>query len=442
MSIQQTDYDRSAYVTFVNSSPLISSRIGLVASCRERRASSDSYGIRNWIARGGNRWGVYPAPESVFGGGSSNWQWSYASAIGEAVERISLSHYSFADLKVLPFRDVDEPFCQQDELNFYLDEQFLDSRFPLQKPDFSQPIAWVKGWSLVKERQAYIPASLVYLPYQQFEKEPIFTYPISIGTSCARSKEVAATLAILELIERDAWSMVWEARANVPEIHPDDIKEMPAALEASSIGLQLRAYSLTNDTGVPSVLAVVLNDNSLPSLAVGTAARLNIYDALERAVSEAITSWRSSAYLCNNIEINSPEISLKNDKHVDFSLQSLFYSRRENRVHFDFLLKNCSNYIRMSSIKIIDGHRSGLKTIKEMFSASGHDVCLLELTQCDASEVGLSVVRAVSTSLIRQPLGLLRPLAHPRLSKVPRDMGWVKKDMSPNALLQNEHPFP
>ncbi|WP_151343715.1 YcaO-like family protein [Rhizobium leguminosarum] len=431
-----------AYQTFTFSRPLISSKIGLASSCLERRASPDRYTTRNWLATGGKKWGRHLAPERVFGGGSANWQWAYASAIGEAVERTSLSNYNPNDFTVLPFEQMPLSFSSAKELLFYLDSQYADPTFPIAKPDFEKPIAWVKGWSLADRAEAYLPASLVYLPYRHLSQEPIFTDLISTGTSCARTKDKAAALAILELVERDAWTMVWETRAKVAEIHPDEIKAVPAVVAAEQNGLQLRAFNLTNDTNIPAVIAIAINETSLPALAIGTAARLSPYEALERAISEAITSWRSTAYLCVNGIRKLDAESLQNRRHTDFSLQSLFYADPQNSHHFSFLLQQNSNYVGLEALVPEQYNQGDLRQLRKLLTDSGHNVCLFNLTQCEAEEVGLYVVRAVSTSLIRQSLGLLRPLAHPRLLNIPKKLGRIAEDLNVKDLLQSSHPFP
>ncbi|MBF0110462.1 MAG: YcaO-like family protein [Magnetococcales bacterium] len=434
--------DDPAVQTVVFSKPLISARIGLIASCRERRAYPDGYHIRNWLTVTGNRWARYAAPEKIYGGGSLDWTAAYASAIGEAVERTSLSYYDHRDLFVARFDLVDRAFCERESFLFYLDAQYADPGFPFRKPDFSQPIAWVKGWSLTEQKAVHVPASLVYMPYQPRPGEPLFTDSVSVGTSCARSPNTAAVLAILELVERDAWTMVWETRACVPEISPGDIEQIPVVMMAMGHGLHIRVFDLTNDTGIPSFLAICLSDDSLPSLAIGTAARLNPRDAIECAISEAITSWRSTSYLCMDGVVDLDAKTLQNRRRTDFSLQSLYYANPDNRHHFDFLLRQNSPHVRIEHLSFLESEGRDLERIKTIMMATGHRVVLFDLTQRDAELVGLYVVRAVSTSLMRQPLGLLRPLAHPRLFTFFRERGLVDEGVRPEDLLQSFHPFP
>ena len=458
---------------------LISKRLGLIHSLAERRSGLDNFSLTDYVAwLGDSRPVTSSSVQKVNGGNSPDRIKALAAAIGESVERYSLSLYHPTKLKWATFQEIGTSGCKLEDLTWFLDEQYQAPEFPLLKPNqdwkTARYVAWVEGYSSAKQSKIYFPASLVFLPYSFGPNEPAFSYQVSSGTSCARSLYEAALRATLEVIERDALTICWESRSPYPAINQAVVAEAASNLfssisSISSIGrlarsVELYAYDITTDLEIPVILTLaVASQGGSPAIAIGVAADFDAWSALSKSVAEAITSWRSTAYLCREEKRSAPEILADMRRRTVLTDHALYYSHKESLSHFNFLLDaplslkapnrfNCPAKPRLGGNNAQpENSQALLSECKNRLSQAGHDLLLFDLTQTDIAEAGLYVVRAIVPTLVRQTIGLfVRHLRNPRIWEVPHRLGYASQSnssasaggISQNDLLRNLHPFP
>ena len=82
-----------------------------------------------------------------------------------------------------------------------------------------------------------VPAALVFVPYQyrKGNQDVPITQPISTGLACGCSYEEAAISGLCEVIERDAFTLTWQARLGhrliLHETIPPSARELVRRLE-------------------------------------------------------------------------------------------------------------------------------------------------------------------------------------------------------------------
>jgi ribosomal protein S12 methylthiotransferase accessory factor len=423
---------------------LCSPRLGLVQRFQERRADDDGLQIVDYIAWLSRPHGAAGEVARVYGGGSHIRTRARAAALGEAVERYCLSLYDPGSLCAGTAAEIPSA-AALDELTWFLDAQYSDPRFPLRRPSADRRFAWECGYSLRTGRAAWLPASLVYIPYAAPPGEPPLSDQVSSGTSCARSPAQAAYRAILELVERDALTICWESEAPYPPLDPAEVAAAAAGADRKGARIGFRSFDLTTDVQIPVVLTLALAERGKPAVAIGVAADLDAPSALRRSVEEAVTSWRSAAYLCCHDSASAAEIYQRMLRRTDFAHHSLFYAQPENRAHFDFLLDSPlprAAPARPAAAPEADS-AALLRECSRRLLAAGHEIVLFDLTRCDVAAVGLHVVRAVSTTLVRQTIGLfLRHLRNPRIAAVPYRLGYLDRPPATERILANARPAP
>jgi thiazole/oxazole-forming peptide maturase SagD family component len=210
--------------------------------------------------------------------------------------------------------------------------------------------------------------------------------------------------------------------------------------------LRFRAFDLTVDHAVPAFLVLALAD-ARPALAIGTAADLIPARALRRAVGEAMTSWRSAAAICRRDAASSQEILRRMTRRSSLVDHSLYYAQPESLRHFEFLLHSGLPPRSIPSFGVWDDLPSSMEDRIEQvvgrLRQAGHDVVLFDVTQPDVSVLGLHVVRAVSTTLVRPTIGLrARHLGNQRIRSVPWQLGYVAYPPSIDDLLAAQNPAP
>jgi thiazole/oxazole-forming peptide maturase SagD family component len=192
-------------------------------------------------------------------------------------------------------------------------------------------------------------------------------------------------------------------------------------------------------------LTLALADRGRPAVAIGVAADLDPWGALRRSAEEAVTSWRSAAYVCQRDQASGSEVLERMRHQTSFTLHSLYYSQPENRKHFDFLLDSPLPVVSLAGRQRPAGTGPAdlLGECARRLTGKGHEAVLFDLTQCDVEEVGLHVVRAVSTTLVRQTLGLtLRHLRNPRIGAVPYRLGYTDRPVPHERILEALRPAP
>ena len=75
----------------------------------------------------------------------------------------------------------------------------------------STPLHWTTAYSITQDQPVLVPASFVYLPYYfESASESPSHNPISTGLACGSNLAPAIYKAILEVIERDAFMIMWQ----------------------------------------------------------------------------------------------------------------------------------------------------------------------------------------------------------------------------------------
>ncbi len=135
--------------------------------------------------------------------------------------------------------------------------EYADPGCPFTVPVDTEPIRWVRGVDLQAAELTWVPSGMVFLTLEA-SSQPFVTS--SSGCAAHPSLPGAIRRALCEVIERDASSLIWNARLPV---HPLDER----VLEAPTLRLvetkRARAvesflFDGTTDLGVPVVLSLDL----------------------------------------------------------------------------------------------------------------------------------------------------------------------------------------
>lgn len=166
---------------------------------------------------------------------------------------------------------------------------------PLKSYSEDDIIEWVDGFSIVSGKERYVPAEAAFHPYSR--RNQLFRTNTN-GLAVGNSKEEAIYHAMMEVIERDAWSLFEAGKISGREINlsPDALSKFPMVkalvTKMRSSGIKVFAKDITSDVGVPTVAAAIddelTRDPALLSLGVGTHLMPEI--AAVRALTEAAQS--------------------------------------------------------------------------------------------------------------------------------------------------------
>ena len=391
---------------------------------------------------GGNR---------VWNGGTGvNLAAAVLAAIGEAVERYAASGYDVSDLPTVSRLSADDELLNVTTSHLQFSPSATgESRSPQTVGD---PIGcdptWgavhaVAGLDLQSGATIFVPAFAVYLPYAMPEDLPFRTVGLSSGLACHDSLASATLRGILELIERDAISLVWEKGITPCRLPEEWLRGWAGEMFAD--GDEVWAFDLTSNLFVagsasgheaaPRIPVAMVVSRSRDAdgtrrVAAGSACRLSLSDAVRDAACECAQSRLMIGRLLRPNRESKETVDLR-----DFRSHARYYSDHPDQFEagFEFLLS--AEPTRLPSEPSLGpeisvaGTPGRLAWLVDSLSSWLGPIVRVDLTQPWMRPLGLSVVRVVIPGLF--PLHADRaylPRQHPRwkLAVSALDVGEVR----------------
>ena len=221
---------------------------------------------------------------SIYAGKGATKDQAKASAMMEAFERYS------AELPEIENNIISACFNEIEEC---IDPKSLilpNLPFDPQKRELN----WVKAVNIKNDEEQLVPADAVFHPYTISNNFNLFKSNTN-GLASGNRIEEAIFHGMMEVIERDAWSLFEVKRKSAPEIDLETI-ENPLIRELldkfKKAGIDVKIVNLTSDVEAATIAAVsddtVLKDPALLTLGVGT--HLNPEIAVMRALTEVAQS--------------------------------------------------------------------------------------------------------------------------------------------------------
>jgi ribosomal protein S12 methylthiotransferase accessory factor len=437
--------------TIRRGSRLISRKVGLI-----RRVDETRYQAQDPVVFAA---GVLPADFSrclsggvaiKAGGAGDTAAVAMVSAIGEAVERHCACFLDRDEIVFGAFRDVAEDAVSPDLLRLFSREQI--EHFGPQGPDYfdeSSRIGWVWGYSLTDRRPRLVPASLVYLNYRPAEGEANIGINASTGLAAGTTREEAILSALLETVERDAFTLAWMHRRPGRQIDIDDEdtkRTLRVRLWADRPSVDVSFFDLTTDVRIPVVFVVMRRQAECgPVACVGAASRLSPRHAVHKCIQEAGQNFPYLRYLLDTEKDWQPAADFSN--LIDFDYHFLNYVKRPDLVPQAFaFFDKCEDRVALSQLPDRSTGRvlTDLEYCVAQLGEAGYEVIVTDITTPDIAEVGFSVVRVIVPGLVPLHGNHLRPfLGAPRLFEAPFRPWWDRHGWSPEGALNPfPHPFP
>jgi ribosomal protein S12 methylthiotransferase accessory factor len=341
-------------------------------------------------------------------------------AVAEGLERYAASTYRADQFVRAPGADLGASALDLDSIP-KCSQQELSSQFcPLSLPTKREPIRWVRGISLLDGRLTYLPAVMVYLHIRPETRAERIWLPISTGCAAHETYENALVHAILEVVERDAISLVWLQELELPRIEIDDpslIGPCWDRLERSSRDLEYAFFDATTDLGFPTIYALqVTRADRLATTLVSCATDLSASAAIAKVIRD-MAAVREAFREPRHVPANRAEFS-------DVFHGATYMARSEHSGAFDFLLRSKARRRLTEMVSPVSPGSDSLHFVLERLRQKRLEAFAVDLTTDEAIRSGFRVVRAIIPGL--QPLSFhhsARYLAHPRLYAAPRLMG-------------------
>lgn len=426
---------------------IVDNKVGIVNNVRELSRPAGSPEFFRFVAQACNtRAFVRQENFGAAGGASVDRGMALAKAIGEAIERYCGAIYDVEEFPLQAYESAPFSCVPPRELALYVPEQYSCPNFAFVPFEDTTPVRWAPTLDLMSEEICYVPAAMVFVPYTFYlgtGDSPILQ-PISTGLACHSSLPEATVSAICEVIERDAFTITWQARLSPPQISLDSLSDNNQELvdRVHRCGRSLTLFNITMDVGIPSILAVQRSTSpQVPAIVVSAASGLDPEHAVRKSIEEVAHTSRYMQELfaasLQHTQTSDYDNILNQDDHLGF------WALQENAPLCDFLFES-KERVPFSSLKnMSSGNPStDIEILLERVSAIGHRILVTDLTTPDVEELGLAVVRAIIPGFHPLFMGYkYRALGGSRLWKIPQTLGYrgVIRESGDNPL---PHPFP
>lgn len=302
-------------------------------------------------------------------------------------------------------------------------------------------VDWVPGTNLASGEFAYVPANLVYVPYKS-ANDIYFDRAISSGAALAESIDEAFQVGILEVIERDAVMLWWLAKLPAAKISSDVIRDagvQDIVTAAISMGYTIDILDITSDIGIPVVVSL-LRSRGLdygPSLAIGASARLNIKDAVKKAVTEMAHTlmWQNSMIEATDycsLPLDDMALTSISDHPL---LWTSFH--RETPLWFQD-----AHYSSVNKPYSLSAKPVSVRELANILVKKGYNCYGVEITTNDVAALGARVVKVVIPGLHPLEVGGYIHLSSSRLIQALRLGDQPSMSEIVNAINGLPHPFP
>lgn len=164
------------------------------------------------------------------------------------------------------------------------------------------PYLWVRGTSLISKRPTYVPAQLVSgrndIRHHESAHEPIIRQQNSNGLASWPTKTGAQLAGMLELIEREAYMIMWLNQLTLPRFSHETLAAFDARLAVlldTMKRYRLRMHVVRLLTDAPThAICVILEDRAGhgPRYSFGLKAHRSLTYAIEKAATEALRAHR------------------------------------------------------------------------------------------------------------------------------------------------------
>jgi ribosomal protein S12 methylthiotransferase accessory factor len=363
-----------------------------------------------------------------------------AAAIGETLERYAATYVPEHELVAASAAELGPSAATPETFALFAAEQHAIPGFPFVPFASETRVHWAPAQRVRDGTDAWVPAQLTYLGFPA-EEAPI-GYSTSNGLAAAEDWDTALLRALLELLERDAFMLAWNARLSFARLDWRRSPQLAAYhgryLEPSRA--RLTTVDLSPVHAVPTVLAVVRGNPG--ALVVGAGCAPTVDEAWKKSVTEAYAVRKAAREYAQ--EEPSSQFTTGFDDVREFADHIRVYAHEEHAWRASFLDAATASQ-PSSAVAPLEGRTASeqVQSVAQGLAARGIETYAVDVTSPDVRELGVVVARAIAPRLI--PLDVrhdARFLGGDRLYTAPVELGFADRPLSFDEINPDPHPFP
>ncbi|GCF09911.1 TOMM precursor leader peptide-binding protein [Dictyobacter arantiisoli] len=323
------------------------------------------------------------------------------------------------------------------------------------QPDLS--CHWIWGYSFQRQSPILIPEHCAYYGVPINQENPAFVYEISNGCALGNCLEEAIFHGMMEVVERDAFLLMWYARLGLPRLNLNSVSDPTIRLLIGHLehhsGYSIHVFNATLDHAIPCLCMLgvdVQQREGMPKVHVLAGSHPQPEQALTRALRELTSS------LALLPEENQQQRAHALEMLADASLvQSMpdhpqVYYLPEAFERFDFLYENKQPQQTFqeafsSSYQHPAEHldlRDDLENLMDYYLKRGTDIIVVDQTAPEHIPCGLRCVKVLMPGMLPMTFGQNnRRIQFERLHQLPFTLGYRDHPLTQAEINPHPHPF-
>ena len=338
------------------------------------------------------------------------------------------------------------------QLGVHADEQYKEQGYPFTPFHPDRKMNWVWGYSLIEKEPIFVPERLAYYSMGCGDG---FVFETSNGCAIGGSLEEAIFYGMMEVLERDSFLISWYAQLPLPQIDPYSSNDEELHLMIDRMqeltGYDLYLYNATMEHGIPCILTITKNgtsDTDRLNLMCAAGAHLDPVRAVKSAIFESVGlitplnkdfKKKKDEFLA--MYHDSSLVKKMDDHGMVYGLPEA-----EERLHF-LLNQNRPMQTFQEAFQPSKHHADltdDLNTMLQTFRRLNLDVIVVDQTTPEIKRNGLHCAKVIIPGMLPMTFGhhLRRVTGLSRVLKVPKQLGFIDRDLTIEELNPYPHPFP
>jgi ribosomal protein S12 methylthiotransferase accessory factor len=312
------------------------------------------------------------------------------------------------------------------------------------KLDPQAKYVWIQSTSLIHNKKIFVPAqiaSAAIRPLAEISKEPLIRMQTTNGLATWSTREGALLRGALEIIERDAYMIMWLNQLTMPRISLAALRGKSSSLDSllercERYRLKVHAIHMTTDAPTHAV-CVVLEDESghIPKFAFGLKAHRSLTTTVEKALIEGLRAYRSCYKYFASGNTWDPSTPLDTIGHRE---RMYYWGSGENASRLEFLIRG-KEIKQESAVWENDTEEQHLKRLLDWCRSKNYECVSVSLGTSAKNPTPWHVEMVIMPDL--QPTYLLewrQMFTGERLRAVPLEFGYVPRE---TPFIDAPHPF-
>lgn len=378
---------------------------------------------------------------SISGAGLSHIE-AKEKCLGEAIERYCWYYAGYwAERIHTSFNKIKEKAIPPENYALFSNAQYAKKGFPFIPFRENTHLDWVKGVRFEDQKPLYVPSQFCF-PIKNGKSR--ICYYTTTGLACSDNYFKAIYTSICEVIERDAFMLMWlnKMKPQLIEIKWRESSRIKTIIEFLKISrYRCLIFRLKNEINIPVFMTMMVNkEKGSPYVALGMACDLDVAKAIRKSLLESLHNLNFLLWAQhNNISIKWKEgkTTLKN-----FDDHALLYANPQMNRRLSFILNaphSKENIISHDLEEDFD-YKEVSHKLMDRIAENGYQVVTVDLTPHEVKNMGLHVIKALIPGFIDLGFNGYNCLGTKRIIEIPQKLGFDKK----NRIKLNTfpHPFP